>query len=186
MKLIVGLGNPGDEYAHTRHNVGFDAIDLVAEDLPGTPYWKSEGGALCAHVRRGDEEVILCKPQSFMNASGGPVATIMRKYAIDPSDLIIIHDDLDLPVGTIRVKSGGGLGGHNGLRSIEQKLGGRDWTRVKVGIDHPPGRKSVTDHVLSRPRKDEADSLQEAIGRAAHAAQFLLDHSVIEAQNHFN
>lgn len=186
MRLIVGLGNPGEEYAHTRHNIGFDVVDLLAEELPSSVYWKSECGALCAHVRIEGVEAILMKPLSFMNASGGPVASMVRKHRIALDEIIVIHDDLDLPVGTIRVKPGGGLGGHNGLKSIEAKLGTREWVRVKVGIGRPLGRKSVVDHVLEKPRKDEAEPIAATIAEAAEAVRYLLVHTVGETQNRFN
>lgn len=186
MDLIVGLGNPGEEYAHTRHNIGFDVIDRIVGDLPTSVYWKSEGGALCAHVTLAGREAILMKPMSFMNASGGPVASIVKKYGIKVEEIIVIHDDLDLPPGKLRVKEGGGLGGHNGLRSIDAKLGTREWVRVKVGIGHPPGRKPVVEHVLEHPRKDEAEAIEGAIQEAAEAVIYLMDHTVEETQNRFN
>ena len=115
--LIAGLGNPGDEYAHTRHNAGFDTIDLIAEKL-GARYWKTEGGALTAKAVLHDVDLVLAKPQSFMNTSGGPVKQLMNAYGVDADHLIVIHDELDIDPGTVRVKFGGGHAGHNGLRSI--------------------------------------------------------------------
>ena len=118
MYLIVGLGNPGEDYAHTRHNAGFDTIDVLAGEW-GANYWKDKGGALVAEVKPralDGEALILAKPQSYMNLSGGPVANLMKAYGISPDEVIVIHDDLDLPSGSIRVKRGGGHAGHNGLR----------------------------------------------------------------------
>ena len=129
--LIAGLGNPGDEYAHTRHNAGFDTIDLIAEKL-GARYWKTEGGALTAKAVLHDVDLVLAKPQSFMNTSGGPVKQLMNAYGVDADHLIVIHDELDIDPGTVRVKFGGGHAGHNGLRSICDKLGTRDWFRVRM------------------------------------------------------
>ena len=141
IKLVVGLGNPGPEYADNRHNAGFMAVDELARELRAT-YWKSEHGALTAHVKRGGQELILAKPQSFMNTSGGPVSKIAAAYKIAPEEILVIHDELDIPNGDVRVKVGGGHGGHNGLRSIHDKLGSNAYARVRVGIDHPPGRKA--------------------------------------------
>ena len=117
MFLIVGLGNPGEEYEHTRHNAGFDSLDLVAEEA-GARYWKTECGALTAKGVWRDNDVVLAKPQSYMNTSGGPVKQLMNAYGVKPDHLIVIHDELDIDPGTIRVKLGGGHAGHNGLRSI--------------------------------------------------------------------
>ena len=113
--LIAGLGNPGDEYAHTRHNAGFDTVDLIADRL-GVRYWKTEGGALTAKAVYRDTDLVLAKPQSFMNTSGGPVKQLMNAYGVDADHLIVIHDELDIDPGTVRVKFGGGHAGHNGLR----------------------------------------------------------------------
>lgn len=183
--LIVGLGNPGEEYAHTRHNAGFDAIDLIAEEL-GARYWKTECGALTAHMRYGDAELILAKPQSFMNKSGGPVAKLAAEYSVPADHIVIIHDELDIDPGTIRVKFGGGLAGHNGLRSINEKLGGPDWYRVRAGIGRPPGRMSVTDWVLTRPKGDAQDDFNQCVALAAEAALYLIDHGLTAAQQRFN
>lgn len=183
--LIVGLGNPGEEYAHTRHNAGFDAIDAIAADANAS-YWKEECGSLCAHVKIAGHDVILAKPQSFMNRSGGPVQKLVKKYGIPSDHLIVIHDELDLPPGSIRVKFGGGLAGHNGLRSINEKLSSPDWFRIRVGIGRPPGRMPVTDWVLTKPKGDAARDFEAGISMAAEAAVFMLDHSLAEAQNKFN
>ena len=142
MFLIVGLGNPGEEYEHTRHNAGFDAVDLIAEEV-GARYWKTECGALTTKGVYRDHDLVLAKPQSYMNTSGGPVKQLMNAYGVDAEHLIVVHDELDIDPGTVRVKFGGGHAGHNGLRSICDKLGTRDWHRVRVGIGRPPGRMPV-------------------------------------------
>lgn len=131
--MIAGLGNPGEEYEHTRHNAGFDTVDALADEL-GVRYWKNEGGALVGKASYHGHELLLVKPQSFMNTSGGPVSKLMRTHKAAPDHLIVIHDELDIDPGTIRVKFGGGHAGHNGLRSICDKLGTRDWYRVRIGI----------------------------------------------------
>lgn len=183
--LIVGLGNPGDEYAHTRHNAGFDAVDLLADEL-GARYWKFECGALCAHVEHDGKALILAKPQSFMNTSGGPVSKLAAEYGVPADHIIVIHDELDIDPGTIRVKFGGGLAGHNGLRSINEKLGGPDWYRVRCGIGRPPGRMSVTDWVLSCPKGSAVEDFEVATALAAEAALYLVDHDLAAAQQRFN
>ena len=161
MFLIVGLGNPGEEYEHTRHNAGFDAVDLIAEEV-GARYWKTECGALTTKGVYRDHDLVLAKPQSYMNTSGGPVKQLMNAYGVDAEHLIVVHDELDIDPGTVRVKFGGGHAGHNGLRSICDKLGTRDWHRVRVGIGRPPGRMPVVDWVLSKPKKDAADDFAQA------------------------
>ena len=185
MYAVVGLGNPGAEYAHTRHNAGFEVIDRLAEDA-GARYWKRECGALTAKGVLGGQDVILAKPQSFMNTSGGPVKQLLATYDIDPAHLIIIHDELDIDPGTIRVKFGGGHAGHNGLRSICDKLGTRDWYRIRIGIGHPPGRMQGADYVLSVPRGDSAEDFDYALGRGADAVVYLIEHGLEKTQQVFN
>ena len=184
--LIAGLGNPGEDYEHTLHNVGFDVVDLIAEELRVT-YWKNGGGALYAETTTSEgKNILLAKPQSFMNTSGGPISTLMKENKLAPANLIVIHDDLDLEPGRIRVKAGGSAGGHNGLKSIINKLGSTNFTHVKVGIGHPPGRKPVIDWVLSKPLKANAEALEVAKVKAAEAALALTSRTVPEVQNEFN
>lgn len=190
MQVIVGLGNPGEEYAHTRHNAGFEVIDLLAQRW-GASYWKNTCGALVGEAKvrlvSGDvEKVILAKPQSFMNLSGGPVSRLCRDYEEDPAELIVIHDELDINPGTVRVKKGGGHAGHNGLRSIIEKLGTRDFLRVRTGIGRPPGRMSVVDFVLQAPKKEAKDDFDEACVLAADAVESLLNEGLERTQNAFN
>lgn len=190
MQVIVGLGNPGEEYAHTRHNAGFEVIDLLAQRW-GVSYWKNTCGALVGEAKvrlaSGDvEKVILAKPQSFMNLSGGPVSRLCRDYEEDPAELIVIHDELDINPGTVRVKKGGGHAGHNGLRSIIERLGTRDFLRVRTGIGRPPGRMSVVDFVLQAPKKEAKDDFDEACVLAADAVGSLLNEGLERTQNAFN
>lgn len=190
MRVIVGLGNPGDEYTHTRHNAGFEVIDRLGEQW-GVNYWKTTCGSLVgeAKVRHADgssEQVILAKPQSFMNLSGGPVLRLCREYDARPSDLIVIHDELDIAPGTVRVKSGGGHAGHNGLKSIIEKLGTRDFVRVRTGIGRPPRRMSVVNFVLAVPKKDDGEHFDEATLRAAEAVESLLSQGLARTQDVFN
>lgn len=154
-------------------------------------YWKNTCGALVGEAKvrlaSGDvEKVILAKPQSFMNLSGGPVSRLCRDYEEDPAELIVIHDELDINPGTVRVKKGGGHAGHNGLRSIIEKLGTRDFLRVRTGIGRPPGRMSVVDFVLQAPKKEAKDDFDEACVLAADAVESLLNEGLERTQNAFN
>lgn len=185
MFLIVGLGNPGEEYEHTRHNAGFDTVDKIASEI-GVRYWKNECGALTGKGAYHDIDVVLAKPQSYMNTSGGPVKQLMNAYGVSPDHLVVIHDELDIDPGTIRVKFGGGHAGHNGLRSICDKLGTRDWSRVRCGIGRPPGRMPVADYVLSLPKKDAADDFAQATDLGCEAALFLIEHGLEKTQQKFN
>ena len=183
--LIVGLGNPGEEYAETRHNAGFRTVDLIGGEV-GARYWKTECGALTAKGVYHDNDIVLAKPQSFMNVSGGPVKKLLDAYGIEPDHMIVIHDELDIDSGTVRVKFGGGHAGHNGLRSLCDKLGTRDWYRVRCGIGRPPGRMDVADFVLSVPKKEAAEDFAYAIDRAAQATLSLIDFGLERTQQDFN
>ena len=150
--LICGLGNPGEKYAHTRHNIGFAVIDALARRYD-VRYWKSEAGCLVTAIIVTDadaqrREVLLAKPQDFMNTSGGPLSKLARARRISPADILVVHDEVDLAEGLTRVRAGGGLNAHNGLRSIADKLGTRDFMRLQCGIGRPPGRMTVADYVL--------------------------------------
>ena len=183
--LIVGLGNPGDEYAETRHNAGFLTVDALGLEV-GARYWKTECGAKTAKGSYAGCNLVLAKPQSFMNVSGGPVKQLLAKYAVEPDHLIVIHDELDIPSGTVRVKFGGGHAGHNGLRSICDKLGTRDWFRVRCGIGRPPGRMDPADYVLSVPRKEAADEFAQVIDQAQQATLSLIEFGLEKTQQKFN
>ena len=189
IRLVAGLGNPGEEYENTRHNAGFRAIEELGGRL-GAGYWKSQCGAKVAVVRvRGQEgprEVILAMPQDFMNTSGGPISKLCREYGIAANEVLVIHDELDIPEGDVRVKVGGGHAGHNGLRSIIDKLGSRDFSRIRVGIGEPPGRMQVADFVLKQFRPKEAEAFAETCGRAADAAGLAITRGVIFARDHVN
>ena len=150
--LICGLGNPGEKYAHTRHNIGFAVIDALARRYD-VRYWKSEAGCLVTTIIVTDadaqrQEVLLAKPQDFMNTSGGPLSKLAQARRISPADILVVHDEVDLAAGSIRTRAGGGLNAHNGLRSIADKFGTRDFMRLQCGIGRPPGRMTVADYVL--------------------------------------
>ena len=172
MYLIVGLGNP-EEYAHTRHNAGFDTVDAHRPSEVGARYWKTECGALTAKGAYHDIDVVLAKPQSYMNTSGGPVKQLVQRLRrATPTTWSSSTTSCDIDPGTIRVKFGGGHAGHNGLRSICDKLGTRDWFRVRCGIGRPPGRMPVADYVLSLPKKEAAEDFEHACDLASQAALY--------------
>jgi PTH1 family peptidyl-tRNA hydrolase len=183
--LVVGLGNPGNNYAHTRHNAGFDTLDIIAEELQ-VRYWKNECGAHTAKAAYHDRDLVLAKPLSFMNVSGGPVKQLCKAYGIGLEHLVVIHDDLDIEPGTIRVKLGGGHAGHNGLRSLADKLASPDWFRVRVGIGRPPGRMDAADYVLQAPKKDALDDFRQACHRGSEATLFLVENGLENTQQKFN
>ena len=194
IRLVAGLGNPGEEYAATRHNAGFRSVDELGRRL-GAGYWKSQCGAEVASVRvRGlDEEghpcareVLLAKPQSYMNTSGGPISKLCHEYGIAPEEVLVIHDELDLDPGCVRVKVGGGHAGHNGLKSIINKLGSKDFSRIRVGIGMPPGRMPVVDWVLKEYRPKELEEFDVTCSDAASAAELCLERGVIFARDHTN
>lgn len=194
IRLVAGLGNPGEEYAATRHNAGFRSIDELGRRL-GAGYWKSQCGAEVAVVRvrcvdedgrPGVREVVLAKPQSYMNTSGGPISKLCAEYGVAPEELLVIHDELDLDPGDVRVKVGGGHAGHNGLKSIINKLGSRDFSRIRVGIGMPPGRMPVADWVLREYRKAELEEFDVTCADAASAAGLCLAQGVIYARDHVN
>ena len=192
IRMIAGLGNPGKEYAQTRHNAGFKAIDELARQANVT-YWKNQAGAEVASIKVNDaeaeggkREVILVKPQSYMNTSGGPISKLCAQYKVSVEELLVIHDELDIPAGDVRIKVGGGHAGHNGLRSIIDKMGSRDFSRVRVGIGNPPGRMPVADFVLKQLRSREAKDFDETTVRAAEAAATALTRGVIFARDHVN
>ena len=192
IRMIAGLGNPGEEYAQTRHNAGFKAIDELARQANVT-YWKNQAGAEVASIKVNDaeaedgkREVILVKPQSYMNTSGGPISKLCAQYKVSVEELLVIHDELDIPAGDVRIKVGGGHAGHNGLRSIIDKMGSRDFSRVRVGIGNPPGHMPVADFVLKQLRSREAEDFDETTVRAAEAAATALTRGVIFARDHVN
>ena len=178
--LVVGLGNPGVKYAQTRHNVGFMAIDALAEELGGS-YWKDEAGALTCKIedKRDASLVVLAKPQTFMNLSGSSVKKLCDKYGIIPQEnLIVIADELDLPAGEVRLKVGGGHAGHNGHRSTIDSLGMRDYKRIRVGIGRPPGKMNPSDYVLAPMRPQAFEELVESAFQAAELVKEQLEESL--------
>jgi PTH1 family peptidyl-tRNA hydrolase len=184
--LVVGLGNPGPDYAETRHNVGFRVVELLAARAGGGRFGRHRSHADVFEGRLSDRRVVLAKPRSFMNVSGGPVAGLLRYYSVQPTDLVVVHDDLDLGFGVVRLKRGGGEGGHNGLRSISSSVDTRDYLRVRFGIGRPPGRQDPADYVLKRFSGTERKDLELAVDLAADAAEALLADGLEIAQNRFH
>ncbi len=184
--LVVGLGNPGREYAGTRHNVGFMVVEVLA-DRHGGSLRRSRQEALVAEVRIGGERVALAMPQTFMNESGRSVGQLARRHGIDdPTRLVIVHDELDLAPGVLRLKAGGGLAGHNGLRSITSHLGTQDYLRVRIGVGKPPDARRGADHVLRRPGRAETTEIQIAVAEAADAVEAILADGIDEAMGRYN
>ncbi|MDP9387322.1 MAG: aminoacyl-tRNA hydrolase [Actinomycetota bacterium] len=185
--LAVGLGNPGAEYAGTRHNVGADVVALLAQ-RHGARLRKGKERALVAEARLDGRRLALAFPQTYMNESGMAVAPLVRRFGVadDLTRLVVVHDELDLPVGRIRVKVGGGLAGHNGLKSIVAHLRSDAFCRVRIGIGKPPGRREGVDHVLRAPGKAERTQLAVAIEEAADAVEVILADGPAPAMNRFN
>jgi PTH1 family peptidyl-tRNA hydrolase len=185
--LVVGLGNPGAEYAGTRHNVGFDVVDLLAERHGGRLRKSRRERALVDEVRLGGRRVALAEPQTYMNESGQSVAPLVRHYDIeDLACLVIVHDELDLPLGRMKVKLGGGLAGHNGLRSIKSHLHDDGFARVRIGVGKPPTKEHGADHVLSRPSRAVREVLSEMVERAADAVEAIVEVGVEATMNRYN
>lgn len=186
--LVVGLGNPGPEYASTRHNVGFQVVDLLADEHRIRLARHKRGHAQAGEGRFGipGPHVVLVEPMSFMNDSGGPVKALMAFYGVPADGMIVVHDELDIPFGSIRAKLGGGDNGHNGLKSIRKAIGGGDFLRVRVGIGRPSGRQEPADYVLKPFAAAERKELPAVVQRAADAVTSLIGDGLEATQNQFN
>ncbi|MHB1987722.1 MAG: aminoacyl-tRNA hydrolase [Acidimicrobiales bacterium] len=183
----MGLGNPGSEYEGTRHNCGADAVRVVADRHHVRLRAESGAQAVTATVRSDGKLLALAVPQTYMNDSGIAVRKLARRYVADePERIVVVHDELDLEPGAVRIKAGGGLAGHNGLRSIEQHLHHREFIRVRIGVGKPPGRSQGADHVLRRPAKAERELIAIAVREAADAIEELLTNGLTSAMNRFN
>ena len=183
--LVVGLGNPGPRYAGTRHNAGFLVADLLAARVGGR-FKAHKGRADVVEGRLATVPVVVAKPRSYMNESGGPVVSVARFYKIPLERLVIVHDDLDLPFGSLRLKRGGGDGGHNGLRSATAALGSTEYLRLRFGIGRPPGRQDPAEFVLRDFSATERKDLGFHVDRAADAVEALLSDGLEAAQNTYN
>jgi peptidyl-tRNA hydrolase, PTH1 family len=183
--LVVGLGNPGEEYARTKHNVGADVVQLLAT-RHGAALRKGKERALVDEVRIHDRRVALALPLTYMNDSGESVRLLARRYGVVPEQVVIVHDELDLPVAALRVKSGGGLAGHNGLRSIASHLHSDAFLRVRIGVGKPSSKERGADHVLSRFSKRERAEVDVTIEHAADAVEMIAADGVDAAMNRYN
>ncbi|QVI23373.1 aminoacyl-tRNA hydrolase [Nocardia tengchongensis] len=181
--LVIGLGNPGSEYERTRHNVGFMVADLLAERVGGRFTAHKKSGADLLEARLDGRKVLLAKPRTYMNLSGRPVAALAKFFSVPATEVIVVHDELDLPFGQIRLKRGGGEGGHNGLRSISQALTTKDYLRVRFGIGRPPGRQDPADYVLKPFSAPERKEVPVIVEQTADAVELLLRVGLETAQN---
>ena len=186
MKLVAGLGNPGREYAGTRHNVGFEVMDLLARrhHLPWPA--KLDGSSVEARWRRPDADVLLVKPLTYMNLSGRAISELARFYKIDLPDVLVVADDVNLPLGRLRARASGTEGGHNGLRSIAESLGTIDYARLRIGVGRGDLRRDLADHVLARFEPDEQAGMEDAIARAADAVEVWISDGLARVMNTFN
>ena len=185
--LVVGLGNPGSDYAGNRHNVGQMVLAQLADRVSST-FKNHRANASVAEGRsfQAGPRLVLAKPHTFMNLSGGPVATLLRFYKIEPSRLIVLHDELDIPFDSVRLKFGGGHGGHNGIRDIIAATGTGDFTRVRIGIGRPPGRQPAADFVLRDFTGEERATLPNLLDEAADATQLIATEGLTAAQLKFH
>ena len=185
MKIIVGLGNPGDEYAYTRHNIGFMTVDALARHYEVTN-WKNKFDALIAEVKLNGETILLVKPQTYMNLSGSAVGQIFRWYKAELNDVIAIYDDMDLPVGKIRLRKRGSSGGHRGVESMLVHLGKEEFPRVRIGIGRPLAGWTVNAHVLANFTREEQDVIAKVVTDLVPAVESIVQDGIDKAMNKFN
>ena len=185
MKMIAGLGNPGAEYAQTKHNVGFMLVDALADRL-NAPAWKEDFFSAVTEVRIGGEKVFLVKPLTYMNNSGEAVGPMLSYYKMTADDLTVVHDDMDIPAGTVRIRKKGSSGGHNGIKSIIAHVGGENFARVRIGVGRPPAGWTVINHVLAPFLAEDAPKIREAIGYLLPAVECIVTDGVELAMNRYN
>ena len=183
--LVIGLGNPGPSYAATRHNIGARVVEVLADRVRAS-FKSHKTRADVVETRFGADRVVLAKPRSYMNESGGPVCALRDFFKSSPDRMVVVHDELDLPFGALRVKCGGGDNGHNGLKSLRRSLGTGEFYRVRVGIGRPPGRQDPADWVLREFSGTERKELDLIVERAADAVESLLSDGLAAAQNVYN
>lgn len=183
--MVVGLGNPGTQYETTKHNVGFMVIDAIADGVQHTPWRDEQKAEVCAITVAG-EKVLLVKPQTFMNASGESVGPLMRYYKIDPTDVFCVYDDMDLPVGKLRIRPNGSAGGHNGIKSLISHIGTEAFPRFRVGIGRPLPKWTVVDHVLAPFPKEQEEAIGKGIQNAAKALLGTLEVGLDKGMNTYN
>ncbi len=185
MKLLVGLGNPGAKYHDTRHNVGFRVIDALARRW-SVDQWREQHQALVAKVREGDEAVLVAKPMTFMNLSGDAVAGLAGFYKVAVPDVLVVLDEVALPLGRLRAGRGGSHGGHNGLKSVIARLGTSDVPRLRLGVGRGDGRRELADHVLGTFAAEEREQVEAAVLRAAEASVMFVTDGIERVMNVFN
>lgn len=185
MKLIIGLGNPGTKYINTRHNIGFEAIDALSESY-NIDIKKSKFKAFFGEGKIRSNRVLLVKPQTYMNLSGESVAAFASWYKISPENILIIYDDVSLPIGQIRIRTKGSAGGHNGIKSIIQNLGRDDFERIKIGINEKPAGWDLANYVLSKFTEDERIELDKTIKDVTKATEMIITKGIQEAMNVYN
>jgi PTH1 family peptidyl-tRNA hydrolase len=183
--LVVGLGNPGEEYDKTRHNVGAEVVELLAR-RHGGKLRKQKERSLTDEVNVGGRRMALAIPLTYMNLSGEAVAPLVRRYGVEPGQLVVVQDEMDFELGRLQVKNGGGLAGHNGLKSIVAHLHTQDFVRIRIGIGKPPGSRQGADHVLRRFSKAERKEIDVTLEEAADAVELILAEGVDVAMNRFN
>lgn len=184
MKVVVGLGNPGSQYAGTRHNVGFVAVEMLAQ-APGTGRWQQRFEAEVAEGQEGLEKVLFVKPQTYMNRSGRSVRQVLDFYKVPLTDLLVIADDINLPLGQLRVRAEGSAGGHNGLKDLSQHLGTTAYSRLRIGVGGPSGQ-DLADYVLARFRPSEQPAIDDALIRAVQAAALWMRRGIEACMNQYN
>lgn len=185
LRVIAGLGNPGDQYVSTRHNLGFEFLNRLDAGV----VWKERFGAAISEVTLKSSKVFLIKPLQFMNRSGGPIREFLDFYKISPEELLVVHDDIEILLGSIRLKVGGGDGGHNGIKSIASSLGTKDFVRLRLGIGRPPSEDhedAVSAWVLSRYRGEEALEVDRMLTKGVSAVEELITNGLVSAQNRFH
>ena len=185
MKIIVGLGNPGKKYENTRHNLGYKVVDLLSEKLK-INFNKEKMEGQYGNGKIGDEKIILVKPLTYMNLSGNCVTQFLKYFKVGPEDLIVIYDDIDIKVGRIRIKPNGNPGTHNGMKDITNKIGTKEFARVRVGSGKPIEEMDLADYVLSNFKKEEMDDINKSIEDASEAVIKLLNDGIEEAMNKYN
>ena len=185
MKIIAGLGNPGLQYAKTKHNVGFMLLDALAQHLGASP-WKEAFTSLISEVRIDGEKIFLVKPQTYMNESGAAIGPMLTYYKVGLEDLIVVHDDMDIPAGMIRIRKKGGSGGHNGIKSIIAHVGGENFPRIRIGIGRPLSGWSVIDHVLAPFSSEDIPHIRTAIEMLLPAVSTMVTNGVDLAMNRYN
>jgi peptidyl-tRNA hydrolase, PTH1 family len=183
--LVAGLGNPGREYARSRHNAGALALDELATRM-SVSFKRHKSGCFVAEGELSNERVVLARPISYMNESGRPLRAVASFYKIDAGQIVVLHDEIDIPFGDVRIKSGGGTAGHNGLKSIVAHLGTQDFTRVRIGVSRPPSSRGATGHVLGDFSAAEREALPAVLDLAADAVERILDVGVERAMNELN